>query len=181
MAEILKNGQVQCDDWQVLRPEAPTEGEINLNAIDVPAGQWLIPFALWQAQREALASRNDIGVWLSPNDDLTEVAKHFGQWPLVAIDFPKFTDGRGYSIAWRVRNHYKYTGELRAIGNVLVDQLFFMLRVGFDTLALDPKVVVATAERNLAPFPDVYQGSTDNPAPLFRRVDRRETREEAHS
>jgi uncharacterized protein (DUF934 family) len=90
----------------------------------------------------------------------------------VAIDFPKFTDGRGYSIAWRVRNHYKYQGELRAIGNVLVDQLFFMLRVGFDTLALDSKVSAATAESHLTPFPDVYQGSTDNPEPLFRRVDR---------
>ena len=168
MAEILKNGQVHSDDWQVLRPEAETD----LATVNVPAGPWLVPFALWQAQHDTLQARNDIGVWLSPNDDLTEVAKHFGQWPLVAIDFPKFTDGRGYSIAWRVRNHYQYAGELRAIGNVLVDQLFFMLRVGFDTLALDPKVVLTTAERNLAPFPDVYQGSTDNPEPLFRRVAR---------
>ncbi len=168
MAEILKNGQVHNDNWQVLRPEA----EADLATVNLPAGQWLIPFALWQVQCAALKSRSDIGVWLSPNDDLTEVAKHFSQWPLVAIDFPKFTDGRGYSIAWRIRNHYKYKGELRAIGNVLVDQLFFMLRVGFDTLALDPSVVVATAERNLAPFPDTYQGSTDNPEPLFRRLDR---------
>lgn len=172
MAEILKNGQVQHDAWQVLRPETPPEGEINLNAIDVPAGQWLIPFVLWQAQRETLASRKDVGVWLSPNDDLAEVAKHFSAWPLVAIDFPKFTDGRGYSIAWRLRNHYKYTGELRAIGNVLVDQLFFMLRVGFDTLALDPTVSAATAVRHLTPFPDAYQGSTDSPEPLFRRMTR---------
>lgn len=172
MAEILKNGQVQNDAWQVLRLEAPTEGDIDLNAVNVPAGQWLVPFALWQAQRGALQARSDIGVWLSPSDDLAEVAKHFDQWPLIAIDFPKFTDGRGYSIAWRLRNHYTYEGELRAIGNVLVDQLFFMLRVGFDTLALDPKVVATTAERNLAPFPDTYQGSTDNPEPLFRRVAR---------
>ena len=168
MAEILKNGQVHSDDWQVLRPEA----DADLATLNVPAGNWLVPFALWQAQNAALQSRRDIGVWLSPNDDLTEVAKHFGQWPLVAIDFPKFTDGRGYSIAWRVRNHYKYQGELRAIGNVLVDQLFFMLRVGFDTLALDPKVSAATAESHLTPFPDTYQGSTDNPAPLFRRAAR---------
>ena len=168
MADILKNGKVHTDAWQVMRPETDAE----LAAANVPAGQWLVPFALWQAQHDALKARTDIGVWLSPNDDLTEVAKHFGNWPLVAIDFPKFTDGRGYSIAWRLRNHYHYAGELRAIGNVLVDQLFFMLRVGFDTLALDPKVAAATAERNLAPFPDTYQGSTDNPEPLFRRVDR---------
>ena len=168
MANILKNGQVHHDAWQVLRPEADTD----LAALNVPAGQWLVPFATWQAQADALKTRTDIGVWLSPNDDLAAVAQHFGSWPLVAIDFPKFTDGRGYSIAWRVRNHYKYTGELRAIGNVLVDQLFFMLRVGFDTLALDPNVSAATAESHLTPFPDVYQGSTDNPEPLFRRVDR---------
>jgi len=168
MAEILKNGQVHSDNWQVLRPEADTD----LATLNVPAGHWLVPFALWQSQCDSLIQRDDVGVWLSPSDVLSEVAIHFNRWPLVAIDFPKFTDGRGYSIAWRVRNHYKYEGELRAIGNVLVDQLFFMLRVGFDTLALDPNVVVATAERNLAPFPDTYQGSTDNPDPLFRRVDR---------
>jgi uncharacterized protein (DUF934 family) len=168
MSEILKNGQVQQDAWQVLRPEADTD----LATVNVPVGQWLMPFALWQAQHNTLKSRADIGVWLSPNDDLVEVAKHFGQWPLIAIDFPKFTDGRGYSIAWRLRNHYKYDGELRAVGNVLVDQLFFMLRVGFDTLALDPKVIAATAESHLTPFPDAYQGSTNNPQPLFRRVDR---------
>ena len=168
MAEILKNGQVHEDAWQVLRPEA----EADLGNVTVPDGQWLVPFALWQAQQSTLQLRQDIAVWLSPNDDLIAVAKHFTQWPLLAIDFPKFTDGRGYSIAWRIRNHYNYTGELRAIGNVLVDQLFFMLRVGFDTLALDPRVSATTAERHLAPFPDTYQGSTDNPEPLFRRVDR---------
>lgn len=168
MADILKNGQTLADPWQILRPEA----DADLSTVTVPTGQWLIPFALWQAQQPTLAARRDIGVWVSPNDDLAEVALNVAHWPLVAIDFPKFTDGRGYSIAWRLRNHYKYTGELRAIGNVLVDQLFFMLRVGFDSLALDPKVSVATAQRNLAPFPDCYQGSTDNPEPLFRRVDR---------
>lgn len=168
MSEILKNGQVQSDAWQVLRPEA----DADLASAHVPVGQWLVPFALWQAQADSLKSRTDIGVWLSPDDDLTEVAKHFSNWRLVAIDFPKFTDGRGYSIAWRVRNHYQYTGELRAIGNVLVDQLFFMLRVGFDTLALDSKVSATTAQNHLTPFPDAYQGSTDNPEPLFRRADR---------
>lgn len=168
MAEILKNGQVHSDNWQVLRPEA----DADLSTVSVPVGQWLVPFALWQTQSAALKARNDIGVWLSPEDDLTAVAADFAAWPLVAIDFPKFTDGRGYSIAWRLRNHHKYTGELRAIGNVLVDQLFFMLRVGFDTLALDPKVSKETALKHLTPFPDTYQGSTDNPAPLYRQVDR---------
>ena len=168
MAEILKNGQAHNDNWQVLRPEV----DADFGTVNVPAGQWLVPFALWQAQSTSLKSRNDIGVWLSPEDDLTAVAAEFAAWPLVAIDFPKFTDGRGYSIAWRLRNNHKYTGELRAIGNVLVDQLFFMLRVGFDTLALDPKVSTEAALKHLTPFPDTYQGSTDNPAPLFRQVDR---------
>lgn len=169
MAEILKNGQVHSDSWQVLRPEADADPATQT----VAAGQWLVPFNVWVAQRDALKARaGEIGVWLSPNDDLHAVAAEFSAWPLVAIDFPKFTDGRGYSIAWRLRNHHKYNGELRAIGNVLVDQLFFMLRVGFDTLALDPKVSAATALEHLTPFPDTYQGSTDNPEPLFRQVDR---------
>lgn len=169
MAEILKNGQVHSDNWQVLHLEADADPA----AQTVAPGQWLVPFNVWLAQRDSLSARaGEIGIWLSPADDLNAVAAEFGAWPLVAIDFPKFTDGRGYSIAWRLRNHHKYTGELRAIGNVLVDQLFFMLRVGFDSLALDPKIAPATAQSHLTPFPDTYQGSTDNPDPLFRRADR---------
>ena len=169
MADILKNGQVYSDNWQVLRPEPDTDPAGQ----SVPAGQWLVPFGVWIAQRESLQARvGEIGVWLSPADDLNAVAAEFAAWPLIAIDFPKFTDGRGYSIAWRLRNHHQYSGELRAIGNVLVDQLFFMLRVGFDTLALDPKVSSETALNHLTPFPDSYQGSTDNPVPLFRQVNR---------
>lgn len=169
MAEILKNGVVCNDTWQVLRPDLaePTE------SVTIASGQWIIPFSVWLAQRESLISRSDeIAIWISPSDDLNSVSEHFSNWPLIAIDFPKFTDGRGYSIAWRLRNHYRYDGELRAIGNVLVDQLFFMLRVGFDTLALDPKVSSAAAKERLTPFPDTYQGSTDQPEPLFRRHNR---------
>ena len=68
MADILKNGQVHSDNWQVLRPEA----EADLATTTVPAGQWLVPFGLWLAQRDAFKSRSDIGVWLSPGDDLTD-------------------------------------------------------------------------------------------------------------
>ncbi|MGV0954201.1 MAG: DUF934 domain-containing protein [Fluviibacter sp.] len=169
MAEILKNGQAINDNWQVLRLEA----DANAATAVVEAGQWLVPFKVWQAQHVVLQTRTgEIAVWLAPDDDLSAVAAAFTAWPLIAIDFPKFTDGRGYSMAWRLRNHHQYRGELRAIGNVLVDQLFFMLRVGFDTLALDPRVSTATALSHLTPFPDTYQGSTDNPNPLFRREDR---------
>jgi uncharacterized protein (DUF934 family) len=169
MADILKQGQLHNDPWQVLRPEAESDPATQ----SIPSGQWLVPFGVWIAQRESLQARTgEIGVWLSPADDLNVVATEFAAWPLIAIDFPKFTDGRGYSIAWRLRNHHKYVGELRAVGHVLVDQLYFMLRVGFDSLALDPGVCAETALKHLTPFPDSYQGSTDNPMPLYRQVDR---------
>ena len=165
MAEILKNGQVHSDNWQVLYPEA----DADLATVSVGAGQWLVPFTLWQAQ-SALQSRKDIGVWLSPNDDLNEVAKHFGQWPLVAIDFPKFTDGRGMSIAYNLRARLGFEGELRAIGDVLRDQLFYMSRVGFNAFATREDRSIEEALKGLSDFSEVYQHSWDQKSPLFRRV-----------
>jgi uncharacterized protein (DUF934 family) len=87
----------------------------------------------------------------------------------VAVDFPKFTDGRGYSIAYNLRMRLGYQGELRAIGDVLRDQLFSMQRVGFD--AYEPRAdrSIDDALKGLTVFSETYQASVDNRVPLFRR------------
>jgi len=98
------------------------------------------------------------------------------QFALIAINFPKFADGRGYTIAQQLRVRFGYRGELRAIGDVLRDQLFFMQRVGFDAFAVRADKDVESAINSLSDFSVRYQASVDEAQPLFRR----ETRGEVH-
>jgi len=91
---------------------------------------------------------------------------------VVAVDFPKFTDGRGYSIAYNLRMRLGYMGELRAIGDVLRDQLFAMYRVGFNAFATRQDRSIDDALKGLTVFSEVYQTSVDQKLPLFRRHER---------
>jgi len=92
--------------------------------------------------------------------------------PVIAIDFPKFADGRGYSIAYNLRARLAYTGELRAIGDVLRDQLFYMQRVGFNAFAVRADRDIHDALKGLTDFSEPYQASWDQKSPLFRRTQR---------
>ncbi|WP_300427295.1 DUF934 domain-containing protein [uncultured Thalassolituus sp.] len=87
----------------------------------------------------------------------------------ISIEFPKFTDGRGYSAARLLRERYGYKGELRAIGDVLIDQLFFMKRCGFDTYALREDQVLEDAIAAFSTFTAPYQNDANDQRPLFRR------------
>jgi uncharacterized protein (DUF934 family) len=171
---IIKGHEVVEDDWLVLRLAEPVEGAPPHDpaTVSVPAGKFIVPLSLWLVQRELLAARvaaGEIAIWIAP-DDNTEVLKgELDQFPLVAIDFPKFTDGRGYSIAYNVRVRLGWTGELRAIGDVLRDQLFSMRRVGFDAYAVRPDRNIHDALKSLSDFTETYQASVDQKVPLFRR------------
>jgi uncharacterized protein (DUF934 family) len=91
---------------------------------------------------------------------------------VIAVDFPRFGDGRGYSLAYHLRTRLNYHGELRAIGDVLRDQLFYMQRVGFDSFAPRADKDIHEALKGLSDFSLNYQASVDQPSPLFRRVQR---------
>ena len=162
MSEIILHDVVVADDWRVLRPAAS-------EPVVVPAGRAVVPLSVWLDQKTSLAARGDIGVWLTGSDDPAKLAPSLASLALVAIDFPKFTDGRGYSLAYLLRSRFAYRGQLRAIGDVLPDQLFFMKRVGFDAFAVRPDKDIRQALHNLRPFTDAYQGSWDNAVPAFRR------------
>jgi uncharacterized protein (DUF934 family) len=113
-----------------------------------------------------LAGGNFAAVRIDPGEDVRALLPHLGRLKLVEIAFPKFRDGRGYSSA-RILREAGFTGELRAAGDVLVDQLGFMRRVGFDSFApnhpLDPAVVAATLSR----YPYVYQKAADAARPVW--------------
>ncbi|WP_414442855.1 DUF934 domain-containing protein [Burkholderia sp. 22PA0106] len=169
MASIIKNRAVIDDAWQVVR--AGEDGVLpDVDAL--PAGKLLVPLAYWQAGRDALLAargKDQLGVWLAPDSEPADVLADFDKLTVIAVDFPRFGDGRGYSTAHLLRNRYGWTGELRAIGDVLRDQLLYLSRCGFDAFAVradrDPHDALAA----FTEFSERYQGAVDEAVPLFRR------------
>jgi uncharacterized protein (DUF934 family) len=103
---------------------------------------------------------------LTAQDDPADAAQHFARLRLIAVDFARFSDGRGYSIAALLRTRYGWRGELRAVGDVLADQMFALARCGFDSFALRGDQDPAVAIKALSTFPAVYQAGADGQAGL---------------
>jgi uncharacterized protein (DUF934 family) len=167
MSQLIKQGSAVVDSWQTLEI---AEGETP-ETVALPAGDVIFPLAVWQARKaEIIADHPRIGLLLGPDERVEEVAADLDHFIVIAVHFPKFVDGRGYSTASLLRQRYKYPGELRAVGDVLHDQLFFYQRVGFDSYALkDGKNLAHAIKAGLTPFSDAYQASTTQPQPYFRR------------
>src|SRR4051812_26773228 len=149
MPQLIKCGAIVEDRWALLRDAATLE--------DCPAGPVIVPLALWRAHRDALLARGDVGVWLAGSDDPAALATDAGALPVIAVDFPQFTDGRGYSSARLLRERHGFAGELRAIGDVLRDQLSYMHQCGFDAFVLAPGKSLEDALSGFADFSDGYQ------------------------
>src|SRR5512135_2136657 len=166
--KIIKDRAVVEDDWSVLRLH---EGE-TADSIRVPAGKVMVPLPVWNCQFELLRGRTGLGLWLAGFERIEDIPDDIHRFPVIAVDFHKFTDGRGYTLAYRLRTQYGYRGELRAMGDVLRDQLFYLKRVGFDSFALREDQDVQVALAGFDDFSVTYQASADTDAPLFRRVER---------
>ena len=167
MPDIIKGRTIVADDWKVIRL-----GEGQTVDLALPEGKLIVPLSIWQKRREELLQRNALGIWLSDTDEPSLVADDLKHFQVVAIDFPKFANGRGYSSAALLRTRYGYLGELRAIGDVLRDQMFYLARVGFDAFAVREDRPIEEALQALNDYSITYQSSTDQAQPLFRRVAR---------
>lgn len=163
MATLIKNKQIAPDTWQQLKPAA-AGGSLALTANVPLTGDWIVPLAIWNEQRSQRAEtsgrsgRN--GVLLENTDDPRALAADFDKLALIAVRFPKFTDGRGYSIA-RLLRRLGWKGELRAVGDVLRDQLFYMARCGFDAFELRADQDAQSALCAFSDFSAPYQPAVD--------------------
>ena len=109
---------------------------------------------------------NAAAVRIEPGDDARELLPHLDHIRLVEVNFPVFGDGRGYSAA-RILREAGYIGEVRAVGDVLVDQLSHMRRCGFDSFAPDTPIDEADAQTAFSRWPEVYQATTDDRVPIW--------------
>ena len=134
----------------------------------VPEGDVIISWARFQAEGDALlADGRDVGVRLTADQAVEDLAYDLPRLAVVAADFPKFRDGRALTQARLLRERYRYGGEIRAVGDVLREQAGFMLRCGFDAFApadgSGPDQWAAAAGR----FRHVYQRAADDRAPIY--------------
>ena len=164
---LIKDRKRVTDNWQLL--DALTVGEDG-SLPPLPAGDVIVPAAGWtRARAQFIGRQGRIGVWLSGTDDPRDIAGDLEHFGVIAVKFPSFTDGRGYSIGRLLRERYGWTGELRAIGDIQRDQLFYLARCGFNAFALREGEDVDVALTAFADFSERYQASVDQPLPLFRR------------
>jgi uncharacterized protein (DUF934 family) len=152
---LLRDGLIVDDDWSYA-------GEIEGDS----AAALILPFAQWQAEREAWIARGGrLGVVLQPADRLELLVRDISRLFLIAADFSGPSEGRGYSQARALREQWKFTGELRATGYVRRDQLFFMARCGFNSFEL-PAAELDAAQSALSTFSWAYQPANDAGLPL---------------
>jgi uncharacterized protein (DUF934 family) len=120
-------------------------------------GAIIVTAARWRAEREALVARPDpVGVAISPGKEALEHLYEATDRPLIALDFPKFADGRAFSLAQLLRERFGYKGELRAIGEVLLDELALMLRCGFDSFEIANEPTLHALQRGWKPSVSLY-------------------------
>ncbi|MFT0137553.1 DUF934 domain-containing protein [Alcanivoracaceae bacterium MT1] len=164
MAKVIVNGEIVENTWRRLTSE-------ELEQQDVPAeGAVIVPLAYWLAHRDALLERAaPVGVCLEPGEEPADLAADLPALPLVAVNFPAFKDGRGYSYARELRTRYGFEGEVRAVGDVLQDQLFYMHRVGFNAFEVRADRDIEEALNGLRPFSVTYQGDVHDDRPIYRR------------
>jgi uncharacterized protein (DUF934 family) len=149
---LIKNNSIAEDPFvAVAEGDAPP-----------PTGPVLVHLADWQAKRAELLGRGTpIGVWLKSEESPELIADDLANLELVALEFPVFRDGRAYSYARILRERFGYRGEVRAVGEVLMEQLHFMLRTGFDAFELDGDDPLAAYKQAIGEFTVWYQPTGD--------------------
>ena len=149
---LLKDRKIVTDDWA----HVAAEGELP------SAGPIIVPLERWRAERAELIARGTpLGLRLASDQPPSEVSDDLGHFDLIALEFPVYRDGRAYSYARLLRERFDFKGELRAVGNVLFDQLLFMHRSGFDAFEVEKDKDAERFEKALSEFTVRYQPAWD--------------------
>jgi len=156
--QIIRDGRLVDDEWVLQEPDNLVEHQEHI----------ILPLSSWIASRGKVEADADVGVWLDSDEDPHMIASDVATLPLIALNFPTYTDGRPYSSANILRRMYDFRGELRAIGDVRRDQMEQMHRCGFNAFQLTEGQTPETSLAAFKLFSHSYQSSIDRPEPLFR-------------
>lgn len=199
MSNLIRNGAIVENEWtcvtlpageEVVRKQAgkvvlfKLTGEKTYTPEQIAAtvipetGKVIVPLSVWQARKQELAHRLDkgeLGIWLNTHElleTLIAAASDINRLPIIAVHVERFADGRIFSIGNLLRTRYGYKNELRAFGDVLRDQLFFLKRCGYDSYQIRADRSAKDALAGLKDFSRPYQGAVDETQPVWRRVNR---------
>lgn len=158
--QIIKDGCIVADDWRHLADdEAAPAG-----------GRYTVSFQRWQTEKQALvADAKELGIRLRGDDLLEMLADDLSSFALIVIEFPAMADGRGFSLARLLRDRFGYQGEIRARGEFIRDQMFFLGRVGVNAFECGEVQTLESLLPALSEFTVRYQAATDETQPLYRR------------
>ena len=165
MQKLISTDALIDNHWTVMK--AATGPEI-LQA--VPGKNFIVPLKFWKLYKEELNEYSgNVAIWLDSDEQVAAIGDELHALPLIALNFPVFSDGRSYTNARELRQRYGYKGEVRAIGDVLRDQLYYMAQCGFDTFELRHDQDAELCLDAFSDFSTGYQSTILEPTPLFRR------------
>ena len=148
---LIKDGAFVEDRFTYVEDDAP-----------LPEGAVIVSFTRWQDEKDALIARGTpLGVKLLSGEEPAPLKDDLDKLDVIALDFPMFKNGRAYSYARLLRSRYGYKGEVRATGDVLRDQLFFMARCGFDAFEVSQRITLDAFKEALGEISVVYQPASD--------------------
>jgi len=170
MTRMIKNQQIIEDNWVLLKgAESDKLQELSTSDLIIPLHSWL----QWQKEGpqggQQLNRPGRIAVWLDSHELPAQLGNSLHKLEMIALNFPVFRDGRPYSSARELRQNFAFKGDIRAVGDVLRDQLFYMQRCGFTEFAMREDQNLQQALTAFEDFHEGYQSSIDRPLPLFRR------------
>lgn len=158
---VIKDKEIIDDDWLLIKEVSADDA--------VPVGNVILPLAYWQENRILLLEQNDQqAVWIDGDTETEALLDDLDKFDLIALDFPLFKDGRSYSHARLLKQRYNFQGELRAVGDVLRDQLFYLLRCGFDSFQLREDKDAEAALKSFNDFTVRYQAAADDAVPIYK-------------
>jgi uncharacterized protein (DUF934 family) len=161
-ARILKSGHLVEDEWTLL--------EDGRSEVESPGGNIIVTLARWRAERDALLARHAaVGVLVPNTTDIEAVHPEIGDRPLIALQFPAFTDGRALSQAVVLRKRLGFRGELRAVGDVIRDLVFWLGRCGFDSIVPRKDQKLEDCRAALRELTVAYQAAADEHKPVWLR------------
>lgn len=200
MSNLIKDNAIVADEWTRVVPPSLGEEAVRkqagkvvlfkltgeetftaeqIAATQIPAtGKILVPFTVWRANKDALASRvaqGEVGLVIATHEAIEDVmaeVKDINAFALVAVYVERFADGRIFTIGNLLRTRYGFKNELRAVGDVLRDQLFFLKRSGFNSYLIRADRNAQEALQSLKDFSEPYQGAVDIAQPAWRRTNR---------
>ena len=163
--EIIKNRSIESDQWRYV-----LQAVDEMATADIAAGDVIVSMSRWLSDHDALLARGShVGVVLQPGDDLNALIDcELSQLWLVAIEFPTFAEGRGYSHARLLRSRHDYHGVIRARGDVSRDRIAFMERCGFNEFELSDGQSPGEALNSFNEFVAAYQPAADSLPTLAR-------------